>query len=366
MSSNARVGSLRHVERLESRQMLAGDVAVSVVDGNLLIHGDELANQIALTAGSTPDSFRLFGWDGTAVHVTESTDPAASELLVSGVTGNVVIRLGEGDDVVRIDHAAFPHDVSIATDGGSDQVVLGISPAVAPELTAVANDEQIAPPPPAHGVSVGGSLRVATGADGDTIRIAHAAVRGRLAVFSDGGNDEVAIGQPWQEAVASTAPETPDPAVKAGHAIAIHLGAGDDRLAVGSAASFRGVLVDGGAGSDQIRLNGLQAGYALHVLGGPGEHADTVELHHVRSRNALIHTGDGNDKVAIVGSTFGHLAVALGAGDDTLAMGGLKAGTAVLLGDLGDDTLTLLAANMIGRRIVRGFENLPGEPAPTA
>lgn len=363
MSSNARVRSLRPIERLEARQMLAGDVAVSIVDGNLLIHGDELANQIALTAGDAPDSYRVIGLDGTSVH---ASDPAASELLVSGVTGNVVIRMGDGDDVVQIDRAVFPGNVWIATDGGSDRVVLGTAPDVVPEDIATMSGDEVVSPLPAHGVGVGGSLRIATGADGDTIRILHAAVRGSLSVFSDGGDDEVVIGEPWPDPATSATAETPDAAVKAGNTIAVFLGAGDDVLALRNAASFHGVLVDGGVGNDRIHLSDLHAGYALRVLGGPGDHADAVELHHVRSRNALVHTGDGDDKVSIVDSSFGQLAVALGAGDDTLAVGGLKAGLAVLLGDLGNDTLNVLAANLIGRRIVRGFENLPGEPEPTA
>jgi hypothetical protein len=366
MSRSARVGSLRHIECLESRQLLAGDVAISVVDGNLLIRGDELANQIAITAGDAPDSYRIVGLDGTTVHTVATAEPSATQLLVSGVTGNVAIRMGAGDDVVRIHGASFHGNVSIATDGGSDHVVLGTSPVAVSESDSATNGDEPVFSPQVDGVGIGGSLRIATGADDDTVRVAQTAVRGNLLVFSDGGDDEVIIGEPSQDPTVTAAAEAPSPSVEVGHTMAIHLGAGNDALALQNAEAYRGVLVDGGGGDDRMRLSNLLAGDALRVLGGLGEGADDVVLENVRSRHVLVHTGDGNDRVKIVDSTFGQLAVMLGAGDDNLAIGGVNARLALFLGDAGTDALTLLAENIIGRRIVRGFENLPADPASTA
>lgn len=368
MSSSARFGSLRHIECLESRQMMAGDVTVAVVDGNLLIHGDELANQIAITAAEMEGSYLIKGLDGTTVHRELSTDPPGGEVVVSGVTRDVVIRMGEGDDVVRIDDAAFRGNVSIATGGGSDQVVLGLRPNEIPVPAAAASDAETDHRLLVEGVHIGGSLRIATGADGDKIRVAHAAVRGSLLVLAGEGEDEVIIGEPSetpQDFAALGAAETPSDSVEVGHQISIHLGGGNDALALHNAEAYRGVLVDGGAGDDRMRFRNLHAGYALRVHGGLGDGADGVALSNVRARNAFIQTGGGNDGVTIVDSTFGMLAVALGDGDDHLAIGGVTADTAVFLGDAGNDMLIVLAGNMIGRRIVRSFENLPTDPAPT-
>ena len=51
-------------EQLEHKRMLAGDVMVDVVDGVLVIEGDELGNQIAITSGANPGEWFLGQEDG--------------------------------------------------------------------------------------------------------------------------------------------------------------------------------------------------------------------------------------------------------------------------------------------------------------
>ena len=77
------------IEALETRQLLAGDVMVGVVGGNLVVQGDELGNQVAITAGAEPGSYVVRGLDGTNI-VQASGEagegPAVHEVVVTGVT----------------------------------------------------------------------------------------------------------------------------------------------------------------------------------------------------------------------------------------------------------------------------------------
>ena len=90
-------------EKLESKQMLAGDVIVSVVEGNLIIEGDELGNQIAVSSGEAAGTYIIRGLEGTTVKLGEDGEPAPETgLVVEGVRGHVRINLGDGDDALTV------------------------------------------------------------------------------------------------------------------------------------------------------------------------------------------------------------------------------------------------------------------------
>ncbi len=109
-------------ESLEPKQLLAGDVLVSVVEGRLIVEGDELGNQIAITAGPEPGTYTVHGLDGTNVILQPPPmDPAAtpepageptSTVVVHGVR-SVGIGMGDGDDRVVLREVNFRGDVGI-------------------------------------------------------------------------------------------------------------------------------------------------------------------------------------------------------------------------------------------------------------
>ena len=62
-------------KRLEPRQLLAGDVSVSVVGGNLVVEGDELGNgSLSRPVPSAGALYRFRGLDGT--NMVQSPAPA--------------------------------------------------------------------------------------------------------------------------------------------------------------------------------------------------------------------------------------------------------------------------------------------------
>ena len=92
-------------EHLEDKALLAGDVTVAVVHGALVITGDELGNQIAISSSQEPGEYLIQGLDGTLLHLAEEDGAGESELLVTGVRHGIHVDLGEGDDSVSLNNA---------------------------------------------------------------------------------------------------------------------------------------------------------------------------------------------------------------------------------------------------------------------
>ena len=303
----SKCGRSARFEALEQRQLLAGDVLVNVVRGDLLIRGDAEGNEIAVTAGAEPGTYVVAGLNGTTVHQEGQTP--ATEVRVSGVRNDVRIGLGEGNDSVSMVDARVAGSVSIHTGAGDDEVTV----------------DQVA---------ARGGLGIDTGEDNDTVSLGSENDTGATPLGERDGALEGAL------------------RIRKG--IRVNLGNGNDTLTLENAATHVGIGVNGGLGDDSISASGTSA-TVLAVLGGDG--TDTISLNEVRVRHAGIHAGAGNDDVTIEDSVFATLGVALGEGDDTLSIGGNQARFAVFLGGLGEDTLERLSENEFGFRIVRGFEN---------
>ena len=63
---------------------------MSVVEGRLIVEGDELGNQIAITAGPEPGSYAVHGLDGTNVILQPPpVDPAGGEPMSTVVVHGV-------------------------------------------------------------------------------------------------------------------------------------------------------------------------------------------------------------------------------------------------------------------------------------
>jgi hypothetical protein len=124
------------IERLESRQLMAGDVAVAVVEGMLQVTGDAADNDVQIrmipqTVSGT--------WPGAKYEITgashNNTTPATTingqdSVIVEGVKTGANIDLGEGNNFLRISRtgnnptdyraAAVPGPVTINTGAGKD------------------------------------------------------------------------------------------------------------------------------------------------------------------------------------------------------------------------------------------------------
>ena len=107
-------------EILEDRTLLTGNVVATVLHGNLTIIGDAKANEIGIesTTGGLTGSR---AWTAPRRSTAEY-----SPATFSGVTGNVSILMGKGNDVVSIGGGTmtttFAHNLTIFTGDGNDMV----------------------------------------------------------------------------------------------------------------------------------------------------------------------------------------------------------------------------------------------------
>lgn len=358
MSARTFGGRRARFESLELRQLLAGDVTVSVVEGNLVVEGDELANQIAITAGEVPGTYIVRGLDGT--NVVHSPTPTAEtspvdEVVVTGVTGDARIGLGAGDDRLVVSNVGFRGGVLVRMGEGNDEVAIGLRPV--PE----ANPESVstAEPEMSDFVRIRGALKIGTGEGDDKVHVDHAVIGGQLRVEAGRGEDVVRLGHadPPTPGDLTSATAVVRNVLRVDQGIDVELGAGRDQLFADAVLTGHGLLANGGEGEDALHTHHVRSGGPLVLLGGGGDSADTIDVARVRAGTALLATGDGNDHVRIVDSAFRVLGVALGNGDDSLRLRGNKAGWAFLLGGDGTDELHNVSGNRFGHHFDYGFES---------
>jgi hypothetical protein len=127
-------GRSLHIERLEARRVMAGNILAEVIDGTLFIDGDELANGIAIEATGMPNEVRLIPVSAVAGDVTYLNDQTGH--LTFEVTEDIVIRMGAGNDGVELNNIYVPRDLTIDTGDGLDRVSIGS--VIGPEGKAVA------------------------------------------------------------------------------------------------------------------------------------------------------------------------------------------------------------------------------------
>ena len=389
------------LESLEAKQLLAGDVLVSVVGGNLVVQGDELDNQIAIHSGPEPGQYIVQGLDGTNVmraggppgdgnpgdgdpgdvdpgEGDPGGDPTGPDraVVVHGVQRGARIRMGDGNDLVVVNEAQFAGNVSIRTGRGEDHVLvgrpLGDPPGPQPLAGEQGDDagDGTLPPDVAPNVIVGGSLQIRTGADSDHVHVGNAAVGRRLLLGTGGGDDTAILGLP-------EAPNPPDPggtadaaggaddsdgprpsALHVGGAVGVGLGRGNDHLSMHRLGASA-ISANGGQGDDALAAHDTNSRLLL-LRGGLGDGADTVNVQGVHAQVGIVHTGGGDDEAAVIDSAFGMLGVGMGAGNDQLALGGVHARVARLAGGPGEeDILRGLGENMIAHRRLTGFELPP-------
>jgi hypothetical protein len=332
-------------ETLERKQMLAGDVLVSMMGGKLVLEGDAESNQIQISAGATAGSLIIQGLAGTEIRRADAdpTDPPApaTGLVVQGVRGNVHVSLGDGDDTVVVQNGQFRRGLTINMGAGADTVRIGGS--------ADAGD-------PGE-LAVRGSLLIRTGADNDEVFVDAAQVGGFLAIATEGGEDSVNVGVTSDAGAAGLSDSA---AVRARLGIDILLGDGEDKSLIRDVSTHGLLAMGGGEGVDIIEVDD-SAARILGIRGGSDDAVDTVELSGLVIGHAAIGLGGGADQLSVVDSAFSSLLVDLGAGNDSLSISAVTATRALLAGGAGDaDELTDAGDSTIERLAVTGFE-LPSD-----
>jgi hypothetical protein len=293
----------RMFERLESRNMMAGDVTVAVINGELIVTGDGLDNWIRFTNPANPE---IEGRDSpNGVPTSINGVPNGSFTYEGLVTGDVRISMGGGND--RVDLAGeFPAAFTALGEAGDDNINGG-----------------------SFGFRTDGLMTVDAGVGNDIIRLLARTFRvgGGPGLFAQSiilrggdGNDTVDLAE-----------------IHATNDVVIESGAGADRLgwSFGRVGGFLGVDM----GADYDEINGIHqvnatvgsfrmgTGTAFFLLSAcnfsgdfaifTDEGADFVQISTTRVMGtSYVITGGGGDYVQLNQSRFAQLQWNTGGGSD--------------------------------------------------
>jgi hypothetical protein len=283
------------MEGLESRLLMSGNVLATVKRGTLTIKGDADNNDIVVTAGANKGEFVI----SSGANLTY-INGQANRLTVTGVTGDVNLAMGAGDDRVRLSGLAVAKSLSVDMGKGSDALTIG------------------------SGVSVGKNLTIASGGAQAAVSIANLTVSGSATLKNLGGTSYVTA-----------------TGLVVGKDFAVRAGQSSDLIeisnsTVGGASSF--------AGTD-VSLNGCTLRGSLKI--GAGSNDGNVDIVNTAVAQAVnIGTGNGCDNVNLNGSTFsGKVTLATGKGDDTVVIDGSVFGAAFAMTVVGGTDQVFVATN---------------------
>lgn len=381
-------------EMLEAKRTLTANLTVAVVDGDLIVTGDSGDNVFILQggAGGGQYEFKNFGSPTDTITTSAGTETFDQDHFVSGVTGDIIINLGAGNDKLNIEGTngvsvlVMPGDLQIDMGDGDDQIALGMGNGILSGMTLgpnvlpldVANDVVIDMGAGSEKVwftamSVGGDCRF-TNLEGDaTIKFLPASdfvdgiesdIADDFSVITGGGADavdleDINVGDDFSVITGDGADDVNLKDIDVGDDLLVSVGGGDDLLGLQNVNVVGSTLVSLGGDSDSANIGGPNLGFSLTVLGSgtnfiniegvtttgyvavlTASGQDTVILAGVNTGTALVTTGGGTDEVAVLYSFFDYLLLDLGSGDDTLFIDGTTVdGFAVLYGGDGVDTL---------------------------
>ncbi len=301
------------IESLERRMLMAGDVSVAAVRGNLVITGD--AN-----LGVGADESILIEHDGTNYSVTGlsgTTINGGAGFVPAPIARDIIVDLKTGNDNVEILGASInnrlvvPRNLTIRGGTGVDSITVeNVLVQGVLNVDGGAGDNTVK----IKGSRVNRDALIKGGLDGDEITVDSSSFGGKLTIDALGGTNEIYV-----EGVSSVA---------------------------------RDALLKGGVGTDTVKIDGGSFGGKLTIdaLGG----ANVIEVKNVSSvaRDALIRGGANVDDIAIDGVNFlGKLTVDALGGLNTIAVrGGSSVARDVLLkGGLDSDTITAEASGFKGK-----------------
>jgi hypothetical protein len=359
------------VEQLEAKTLLAGDVSVSVLGGNLFIIGDEMDNVLELQReGAIAGDFKIEERGGGTIN------GGGNELIVNGVTGDVYVSLKGGSDTFRAIDADLPDDLFVWGGEGDDTLILGI-----PE-----NDLLQIPLP----ITVADDVIFKGGDGADTLEMRDFTIGSDL-VFSGDHGDDVVVMQPdlplssgstiGNDAILDTGSgldEVGIEAVTINDDLVISTGNDDDVVSVLEGTTVvDSTTVSLGLGTNILAMEAVDAGESLVVYGGgtnfitlaavqvseflkvcTSSGGDEIMLIEVTAPTAIISTDGGADSLAIIDSAFECLFVSLGSGNDSLTIEGelTDIGIALLFGGSGEDELVIDENSMIDLELAFSFE----------
>jgi hypothetical protein len=295
-----RRNALRY-ESLERREMMAGDVAAFVSNGDLYLNEEvgHVGGDTGVLVSQMPDG---------KIRVTGNFAPDGSRSLVNGqtfqdftVTGSLFVNFGAGQDIVALDSgAAKPTfnevhiDVGAATaTGNTDDDVVMIWGAVtrgSMNIETGAGDDWVfitdaAIGDPTHPADL--VIRTGSGADGVDVETLGSVVYGTLDIQTYSSLKETDADRVHVEDATMTGD------------LLIRTGGGDDDIWLNIAGAYDDIEIDAGAGHDDAKLEYVTALDDLMARMGDG--FDELELNNFSAVDASFLGESGHDDIRKLG-----------------------------------------------------------------
>jgi hypothetical protein len=176
-------------ERLEDRQLMAGDVTAQIIKGDLVIRGDDFDNGITITAGSVAGTIVVTGVSagGAATRVNGTANGAVT---LAGFTDDFKIKMKGGNDTVAITSLTVRDSFKLKLGKGNDTATL--------TSVTVADDAKITGKRGNDSVTITNSvfeeLGVKMGRDNDVLSIAGTTVHDKTKLKGGRGANSLATG----------------------------------------------------------------------------------------------------------------------------------------------------------------------------
>ena len=377
------------METLEDKRPLAADLIVEVINGDLVITGDAGDNRFYIQSGSPEGEQYEFGNLGDFTDTINGEHFDSSDHYFSGVTGDIIINLGAGDDWINIMGTNnvtvlnMPRDLRIDMGAGDDRLAFGMGPG--PLFDGDIHNASFP-------LNIARDMAINMGAGFDQTWIANTTV-GRDITHTDPEGDaflqfvpkidfdsdglDTNAGRDFSIVTGGGGDIVYLNSISNGRNLIVSLGAGDDYVGVLGANVGGSTLVDLGSGNDTTDLQDGNLGRSLTVLGSgsnaifiadlvtansisvlTGRGSDQIGIGGVQTGTVIITTGAEADELFLLDCAFDNLLLTLGGGNDTLNIGSTTVnGLALLLGGGGFDTIVNLGDNQFGLALALAFES---------
>jgi hypothetical protein len=359
------------MERLEDRQMMAGDIHAFLDNGTLFIQ--EAANSIG-----GPQELEIAYVNGNKARVTAAQGTlinGKSSVLFETINGlDIDAKLGGGKDVVHVtgpgavgsvqgvvkidtaDPAFSPNDEDVVTARNLTIAQLDITTGSGHDVVEVVNTN-------VNGELELGNLNIRAGintpgvfSDQDTVVVGLTHVQHDMSLLTGASNDRVIL-------------KNVDMGKVDGDLLWVDLGAQDDVLEIGSGlndftpVTGKSLRVDARDGHDRVAMADVFFSSGIAVQLGAGN--DVLTMRNVQSRTNMSLRGEGgNDTITLQQvEAFDNFFAYMGEGSDTLDITFIKARKVELDGGdgAGYDKLFLSQSPNIPTLIRRGFEEINGQ-----
>jgi hypothetical protein len=299
------------VERLERRELMAGDVTAHVEGQMLIILGDDTDNGVVLTYDSTAHSYHVSGSDAggspTTINGVDTSQPGNDQTFIN--VQSVHVGLVGGNDHFEVGSPTAVDTViakwlAVEMGDGDDTVTLG-----------VAGNAAGGSVPIARSLDTGTSVKVELGAGNDHLSMANAKIGLDLNVFGGDGDDHVDFDTEFTPTGASSPTLFP---AQIQRNVLISLGGGADELTLKHTAVQNNLTILDGAGVATIDL--FNVGVKKRIDINTAGDGDNIDLQLIRAKQMTINTNGGVDHVELNTVVLTTLNVKLGSERDHLRL----------------------------------------------